>query len=336
MFNPLLHQLQQWLDKRMRLSSPPSLKSLHTQPPLEIEEAETMLPSSVDYSMVSHENVYHPRRKNTLLLRSGQTVSHNLLEKLYQFGIDVAEFCSLKEKTSGMLHPLTEETIAWLPSSQPLLQKTMVIPRPQNTAFSNPALPDTTGVTAPFSPKFEEMLRALKACPLPHLLVLNPIPVQQRKFGKTLEAIGIDYQQVNPVFTLETLSYALHKYNPHTLIIDEAWWQQMGFFQKAPQEALLKNLEAFITALIEVLQTNQAQYENEARPNAPHLLFVLTPQMAYKTTIINVISRLNNLTHVRILWKPYKRYLVKEALTGFLQTTEVQLERRQEVQTFAR
>ena len=101
MFNPLLHQLQQWLDGGLRLSSPTPLESLHTQPPLEIEEAETiMLPSSVDYSMVSHENVYHPRRKNTLLLRSGQTVSNNLLEKLCQFGIDVADFCSLKEKTS--------------------------------------------------------------------------------------------------------------------------------------------------------------------------------------------------------------------------------------------
>ena len=176
MFNPLLHQLQQWLDGGLRLSSPTPLESLHTQSLLEIEEAETMLPSSVDYSMVSHENVYHPRRKNTLLLRSGQTVSNNLLAKLCQFGIDVAAFCSLKDKTSGTLHPLTEETIAWLPSSQTLLQKTMVIPRHQNTAFSNPALTDTTGVTAPFNPKFEETLRALKACPIPHLLVLNPIP----------------------------------------------------------------------------------------------------------------------------------------------------------------
>jgi hypothetical protein len=337
MFNQLIHQLQQWLELGMPLSfnlTKDYPYQLWDEDPLEATLVDPK--HSVDYSLVSHENVYHPRKKDTLLLRSGQTVSNNLLEKLCQFGIEAADFCSLKERHSGTLHPITEETIRWLPESHAVLQKTVVVKLPKKTSFLGLQLPAPTGITLPFRSKFEETLKALKACPMPNLLVLNPIPQEQRKFGKLLEAIGIEYQQIRPVFTLETLPYALRKYTPHTLVIDEAWWQHKGEFQKKSTEEQLEALNAFITDLTSLLQTNTetAASENPLKP--PILLFVLRPQMAYKTTIIQALTRLNKLTTFKVVWKPYKRPLVKEALKKFLQTTEVQLERRQEVQSAGR
>lgn len=337
MFNQLIHQLQQWLELGMPLSF--SLPENYPaqrwdEGPL---EATIIDPKhSVDYSLVSHQNVYHPRKKDTLLLRSGQTVTNNLLEKLCQFGIEVADFCSLKERHSGTLHPITEETIGWLPESHAVLQKTVAVKLPKKTSFLGLQLPTSTGITSPFRSKFEETLKALKACPMPNLLVLNPIPQEQRKFGKLLEAIGIEYQQIRPVFTLETLPYALRKYMPHTLVIDEAWWQHKGGFQKMPAEEQLEMLNTFITNLTTLLQTNMATPTSEDSLDPPTLLFVLTPQVAYKTAIIQALTRLNKLTTVKVLWKPHKRPLVKEALKNFLQTTEVQLERRQEVQSAGR
>ena len=336
MLNHLFYTLQSWFESGMPLGAS-SASAWNEWDVLEDDELPVALretSSLPSYSMVSHQNVYHPRRADTLLLRSGQTVSTSLLQKLCQFGIDVADFCSLKEKQSGALHPITEETIAWLPASHQILKKTAAQHRKaftNKTAFLGLTLPTTEGVTAPVRKRFEETLKALKACPMPNLLVLNPLPREQRKLGKLLEAIGVEYQQIQPVLTLVTLPYMLRKYQPQTLMIDEACWQTNP---KLTTEDVLQNMTILIDVLsqeLRVLQAQQAVVENGI-----HLLFVLTPQTSQRGAVVNALTKLNTLATVKVLWKPCKRPVAKEALKSFIQITDVQLERRQEVQSFVR
>jgi hypothetical protein len=350
MHNQLFQSLQAWFETGMPLS-------FSTTPPLPLTERGFILPSveraetieivsgsdtTATYSLVSHQNVYHPRRVDTLLLRSGQTVSTSLLQKLCQFGINIATFCSLKERRSGVLHPITDETLAWLPDDYQQPQTQTLITHPRNNRQAN----QVSFMSLPVRLRFEETLKALKACPMPNLLVLNPLLKEQRKLGRLLEAIGVEYQQVHPVLTPEMLSYLLRRYTPHTLMIDQTWWDDTDAAMP-PSSSPLENtassaeftqpLVAFVATLIEQLQSLATHQSVRYLDRPLNLVFMMTPPPpSHREALVNALALLSPVAAVRVVWKPCKRQFVKEALSHFLQATDLQLERRQEEQSFVR
>ncbi len=345
MVHKLIEHIQQWFELGMPLGGHPAEIPIAGDGLL----LEASQEDNTAYCVVSHQNVYHPSQKDALLLRSGQTVSNTLLQKLTQFGIDVAKICSLHERQTGTLHPITAETLAWLPNNQAILQSTVgMMGLPNKAVLLNESLHTTACAAMNASRgRFEETLLALKACPLPNVLVLNPQVKEQRKFGKLLEAIGIEYQQIRPVFMLETLPYVLRKYRPHTLIIDEACWQrtaiptdQAGIAHTVLwEEQKVAMVERFVTELSRVLQASITGRQREAdsfNNLPPTVLLVLNPHMPYKQAILKVLSRLDRVVTLTILWKPCKRLAVSEALKNFRHLTHGQLERRQASRLFVR
>jgi hypothetical protein len=187
-------------------------------------------------------------------------------------------------------------------------------------------------MTSPFGrTRFETTLQTLQASPLPTVLVLNPNAGQQHKLSKQLLVAGLDYQQVHPVLSVEALRYALGKYQPHTIIIDEAWWAYPTMFQKVKPDIALANGKAFVAMLATELQYF-AQKANKAHtPPVVRLLFMGTPQ---NNTILETIDLSTSfppsLATLTVLMKPYRRQELQEALAVLLRkTAAIQQERHQ-------
>jgi hypothetical protein len=168
-------------------------------------------------------------------------------------------------------------------------------------------------------------LQTLQACPLPNLLVLNPSYGQQRKQAKQLGAIGLEYQQIHPVFTIDTLLYSLVKYKPHTVLIDDQWWCQQSIFKKWQPALAEQQFEQLLTGLSRALE----RYEHQHTANQPlQVVFCLTPQQAQQLGVVEALGVVASSAAVEVLWKPYKRAQLANQLDAFLTTTAVQLDRR--------
>ena len=338
----LIEHFNEWLMAGMPLYLPLSTDINTTQQPTitapRSQQTLTGVSPPKQFTLISNRNVYHPRKKETLLLRAGQLVSVNLLEKLYQFGIDVLTFCSLKEQHTGKLHPLTEETLHWLPNNQTAIKtaiKTIITKQSikkatQRSNFLGLPLPPTTHPQTKNIPtngrRFDATLNLLQACPLPNLLVLHPNPEYNKKLHRQLSIMGVEYQQTYPVLTDETLPYALKKYQPHVLIVDEEWLLT-NTNNTDSTATLAQQLEVATEGLMVTLKTAQANQHNSSITT---IIVLVSPSVTQRMAIAQSLSSLNQLATVKVIWKPYKRSQLQDALTEFIQTTQTQLYRRLE------
>jgi hypothetical protein len=334
----LIEHLNEWLMVGMPLQLP-----LNSQ---QVESAEATVPlllgkqmvmgvsTPKHFNVISNRNVYHPRKREMLLLRAGQTVTLNLVEKLCQFGIDVATFCSLKEQHTGKIYPITEETIAWLPDNQSAIKiaitKQSIKEVTSRSSFLGlPLTPSThsLGVPTPTNGRrFDATLSTLKSCPLPNLLVLHPSPEQNKKLHKQLAAIGVEYQQRHPVLSDEAFAYSLKKYQPQVLIIDEDW---LLATHNRVVETIATTVEQQLEVATELLVSSIKMVQQKT-PTLLSIIVLISPSVTQRAAIVQALSRLNQLASVKVLWKPYKRNQLKEGLEEFIQTTQTQLHRRQE------
>lgn len=338
----LIEHFNEWLMAGMPLSLSTTTHSNTTEDPTNAtpltKQTLTGISPPKHFSLISNRNVYHPRKKETLLLRSGQLVSVKLLEKLYQFGIDVLTFCSLKEQHTGKLHPLTEETLNWLPNNQTAIKtaiKTIITKQSikkatQRSSFLGLPLTPTTHPQASNVPahgrRFDATLNLLQSCPLPNLLVLHPTPEHNKKLHRQLSSIGVEYQQTHPLLTDETLPYSLKKYQPQVLIIDEEWLLTNTTNGTSNNATIAQQLEVATEGLMVTLKMAQASQHHSIST----IIVLVSPAITQRMAIAQSLSCLNQLATVKVIWKPYKRSQLKDALTEFIQTTQTQLYRRLE------
>jgi len=191
----------------------------------------TPLPNNIE--LVAKEDIFSRSDEHSVLLvKAGTSVDAEMLEKLIRYGVQPHQFYLKRHRSSINTDTSikTEETVTHYSGLGENSPNTNPMTSPMTDTLHRPGIISEAGMTdltqaIPKEPNTQGVHRN-------NIVIIDPNEVSLKRLVQQLGSAGTTYSDLHPVNRMETVTWALEKYQPSILMVDEKAFPLTGVVAK--------------------------------------------------------------------------------------------------------